>query len=63
MLAYRHGNKAFFIYGFAKNERDNVSRDELRALKQLAEVYLNFHTAQLALTLLEGNLIEVPYDD
>ena len=26
----------FFLYGFAKSERDNVSADELEALQQLA---------------------------
>ena len=25
LVAFRQGNKAFFIYGFAKNERANIS--------------------------------------
>ena len=28
LLAYKVGNKAFFIYGFAKNVRANLSTDE-----------------------------------
>ena len=33
LLAYKSGDKAFFVYGFAKNALANVSADELRALK------------------------------
>ena len=33
LVAFRQGNKAFFIYGFAKNERANIGDKELRALK------------------------------
>ena len=36
LVAFRQDDKAFFIYGFAKSERANVSGDELKALKLLA---------------------------
>jgi hypothetical protein len=36
LLAYQVGAKAFFIYGFMKNEKDNISTAELRTLKLLA---------------------------
>jgi hypothetical protein len=42
LLAYKSGNKAFFVYGFAKNVRANVSTDELRALKLLAKELMNY---------------------
>lgn len=29
LLAYRQGDKAFFVYGFTKNERDNIDASEL----------------------------------
>lgn len=32
LLAYRLGDRAFFVYGFAKNERDNIDDKELKAL-------------------------------
>ena len=32
ILAFRLGNLAVFVYGFAKNERDNISADDLREL-------------------------------
>ena len=30
LLAYKSGDRAFFMYGFAKNARANVSADELK---------------------------------
>src|ERR1700683_1838925 len=29
IIAYRAGDRAVFLYGFAKNERDNIGDDEL----------------------------------
>jgi hypothetical protein len=63
LLAYRLGDRAFFVYGYAKNERDNIDDKELKALKRLAAVYLGFDAAQLARALTEGNLIEVSHHD
>lgn len=59
LLAYRLHDRAFFVYGFAKNERDNISDRELRALKRLAAIYLGFDTTQLRQAKLEEELIEV----
>jgi hypothetical protein len=42
LLAYKAGNKAFFVYGFAKNARANISADELKALKYLAKELLKY---------------------
>ena len=36
IIAYRHRERSFFIYGFAKSEMDSVAGDELRALIKLA---------------------------
>ena len=41
-LAYKSGDKAFFVYGFAKNVRANVSTDELKALKHLAKELMGY---------------------
>ena len=63
LLAYRLGNRAFFVYGFAKNERDNIDDKELKALKQLAAIQLGLLPAQLEHALREGKLIEVKDHD
>ena len=36
ILAFKTGEKAFFIFGFAKNETANINDAELRQLKILA---------------------------
>ncbi|MGA7413107.1 MAG: type II toxin-antitoxin system RelE/ParE family toxin [Bryobacteraceae bacterium] len=35
-IAFRAGARAFFVHGFARNEKHNIERDELVALKRLA---------------------------
>jgi hypothetical protein len=63
LLAYKQGNTAFFIYGFTKNERDNINDQELKALKRLAAIQLAFSPAQLALALEAGKLTKVTDHD
>ena len=59
MLAYRIGKKAFFIYGFSKNELENIDSRELKALKQLAAIQLAWTDEQLAIALQHEKLFEV----
>ena len=63
LVAFRQGNKAFFIYGFAKNERANVSNKELRALKLLAKELMNYTAAALTKAMKAGELIEIEVND
>ena len=62
LLAYRLGDCAFFVYGFAKNERDNIDDRELKALKLLASTLLGWTPEQTGHALREGALIEVIHD-
>ena len=62
LVAFKQGDKAFFIYGFAKNERANVSDKELRALKLLAKELLHYPPASLDKAMKAGELIEVNDD-
>lgn len=48
-----------FLYGYAKNERDNIDAQELKALKRLAAEMLGWTEAQLDAALAQGKLIEV----
>jgi len=63
LVAFRQGNKAFFIYGFAKNERANISDKELRALKMLAKELLNYAAAAVTKATKAGELIEIEVND
>lgn len=63
LLAYRFEDKAFFVYGFAKNERDNISRKELKALQLLAAELLGYGENELAQAIAADELIEVMNGD
>lgn len=59
IIAYRSGDRAVFIYGFAKNEQDNVDRQDLKLLKKAASVYLRLGLAELQKLMDGGTLSEV----
>ena len=40
LVATNRGNRWFFLYGFEKNDRANITNDELEALKEIAEQLL-----------------------
>ncbi|RUR39437.1 type II toxin-antitoxin system RelE/ParE family toxin [Vreelandella populi] len=63
LLAYKIANKAFFVYGFAKNARANISADELKALKHLAKELLSYSDRALAEAIKHGALIEMENND
>lgn len=59
MILFRTGSRAFFVYGFAKNEQDNISDDDLIALKKLANKMLNYSDAELTTAINQKSLIEI----
>ena len=62
LVATNKGNRWFFVYGFEKNDRANISDDELEALKDLAEQLLARTRHQLAEALNDGSLMEICND-
>jgi len=59
VLATNLRDRWVFLYGFAKNERDNVDNDELRALKVLAQSYLSMGEETIDRLVEAGELTEV----
>jgi hypothetical protein len=62
LVVYRHASQAFFVYGFAKHERANISDKELKALKLLAAQLLGYTHPALVKSVKAGELIEVMKD-
>ena len=62
IVAYKQAEKAFFIYGFAKNEKDNVDAKEKEALVKYASVLVSLDARQMKQTTLGGELIEVNHE-
>jgi hypothetical protein len=59
VIAYRAGERAVFLYGFAKNERDNIADHELEALRRIAALWLSADAASLARHIAEGSAEKV----
>ena len=59
LIAFRQGERAFFLYGYPKNERANISSDELEALRLLAKELLGYREQGVAKAVRAGELIEV----
>jgi hypothetical protein len=59
IVLFRRGSKAFFVYGFAKRDRDNISRDELKAFRRLADVMLALDDPALAAAMRNGTIMEI----
>ena len=59
IICYKHADRSFFVHGFAKNEKSNLSSKELHAFKELANVLLSISNEKLKIAIKNGNFIEV----
>jgi hypothetical protein len=62
LLAFIIEERAFFIYGFSKNERANIYTDELKALKIYAKELLEYSDKALEKAIEAKLVIEVNND-
>jgi len=63
IIYYRQDDKAFFVYGFSKNARDNIEDDEERDLKRQAKITFALSNEQLLKLLENGTYQEVKSHD
>ena len=59
IVCFKKGDRAIFIHGFAKNEKDNLSTKELMALKEFTKVLLALSLTELEIAITTGDFIEV----
>lgn len=59
IVASNLGDRWVFMFGFAKNERDNVDDEELRLIKRLAASLMDMSAVKLRQAIEAGELIEV----
>jgi hypothetical protein len=59
ILLFRRGTKAFFVYGFAKNDRDNIDRQELKAFRLLADQMLAMDDGAIEMAMKNGTIMEI----
>lgn len=63
LLATNQGDRWIFVYGFAKNERSNIDRDEEKQFKELADDLLSLDSEGIELFKDEGKLFEVDCEE
>jgi hypothetical protein len=59
IICYRKSDRAIFVHGFAKNEKSNLSRKELKAFKELLKILLTLSLKEITIAIKNGDLIEV----
>lgn len=62
LIATNKGSRWFFVYGFEKNERANITDDELAALQDIAHELLTRTSQQLDKATEDGSLQEICHD-
>ncbi len=62
LIATNKHNRWFFIFGFEKNERANISDKELKYLKQLANSLLKSSDSDLLIALENKTLLEISHE-
>ena len=59
LVASNFGERWVFMFGFAKNERDNIDDDELKLIKRLAATLLSLSEGDMRNALVNGELLEI----
>ena len=59
IVATKKIDRWVFLYGFEKNERDNISDRELKIFQEMAGDLLKLNDRQVDLALSEGEFVEV----
>ena len=62
LIATNKDDRWFFLAGFEKNERDNITKNELAYLQGAAQVFLGFSDEDVKLAIAIGELVEVNHD-
>lgn len=61
IVATNFGERWVFMFGFAKNERDNIDDDELKLIKWLAATLLSLNESDLRKAITADELLEIKY--
>ena len=59
IVVYKENEKAIFLYGFGKNEKDNISKTELLYFKKLGNDFLALDENQIKQLIEAKSLFEI----
>ena len=63
LVATNFVDRWFFVFGFEKNDRDNISVKELKALKAITADLLHLRLAQIAAALAAKTIEEICHEN
>ena len=63
IIIFQKGQRAFFVYGFAKSDRENIDPDEAAAFKKSAKAFFALSDKQIEILIKDKELSEVDYED
>jgi hypothetical protein len=63
LIAYRRGNRAVFLFGFAKNERANIDDDELDEWRDVGRAYIGLDAKGIEAAIAANELTEIGHDE
>lgn len=63
IVLFRRAERAFFVYGFAKSDQDNIRQNELQAFRKLANEMLALDDKALEVAVRAGTITEVIYNE
>ena len=61
LIAYRRGDRAVFVFGFAKSRQENMVADDLQSVRQVANHFRALTTEEMQRACEEGEAEEVNY--
>ncbi|MFM9904509.1 MAG: type II toxin-antitoxin system RelE/ParE family toxin [Pyrinomonadaceae bacterium] len=59
IILLRQNDKAFYVYGFAKNTLENIDKADVQGFKKLAKIMLSVTEQQMAIMLEKGEVEEI----
>ena len=62
LIATNRQNRWFFMFGFEKNDKENITQAELAYLQEVAQIFLGYSNDELQLGIDKGEVLEVYYD-
>ena len=63
LIATTREDRWIFMYGFEKNERENITQAELAYLQGIAQIFLTYSSDELQLAIAKGEFLEVHHDE
>ena len=61
-IATNRESRWIFMFGFEKNDRENITQAELAYLQKAAQVFLGYSDAELLLAIAREDFLEVHHD-